>query len=468
MAEEQKEFITKAQRAVAEGLISYINASPSPFHAVQTAIQILEKAKFKALSETDTAQDWTELAPGNYYFTRNQSTIVAFVKPKNFKPGNGFTVMGAHTDSPVFRVKPVSKKTKENYLMVGVEKYGGGLWHTWFDRDLSVAGRVMLKTKDGAESRLVRLNDPILRIPNLAIHLQTGSERNAFKFDVEDETVPMFATAAAAEFNKSCAPTKSTINDEHHALLLRLIAEELKVDVNDICDFELSLYDTQPSVIGGGLKEFVFSPRLDNLGSTYSVLTALVSSLDESLETETNIRMIASFDNEEIGSVSNRGAASNLMYTTMRRIHGEKHFDAAIQKSIVLSCDMAHAIHPNYASRHETNHKPMLHQGLVIKYNANQRYATSMVSVYHLLQIAKENDIPIQKFVVKNTSPCGSTIGPHISAKCGIRTVDVGCPQLSMHSIREQMGVKDVATSTELFKLYFQNFVKLDSALKID
>merc|ERR1711971_169055 len=169
MAEEKQQFLTKEQRSVAEGLVSFINASPSPFHAVATCVAVLEKAGFSKLDETDHA-DWTKLDAGCYYFTRNQSTVFAFIKPKKFKPGNGFTIVGAHTDSPCFRVKPVSKKKKEKYLMCGVEKYGGGLWQTWFDRDLSVAGRVMLKTKDGAESRLVRINDPIMRISNLAMH----------------------------------------------------------------------------------------------------------------------------------------------------------------------------------------------------------------------------------------------------------------------------------------------------------
>merc|ERR550539_905399 len=235
MAEEKKsqEFITKKQRAVAEGLISFVNASPSPFHAVQTAAQILEKVGFKALDEKDISNDWTTLSPGNYYFTRNQSAIIAFIKPKNFKPGNGFTIMGAHTDSPCFKAKPKTKKTKEKYLMIGVEKYGGGLWHTWFDRDLSVAGRVMLKTKQGAISKLVRINEPILRIPNLAIHLTARADRGCFKFDVEDQTVPMFATCAAAEFNKSESATNNE-NCDHHPLLLELIASELKVEVTDI------------------------------------------------------------------------------------------------------------------------------------------------------------------------------------------------------------------------------------------
>jgi len=449
--------------------VSFINASPSPFHAVAACVAVLEKAGFAKLDETDNA-DWSKLDAGSYYFTRNQSTVFAFIKPKKFKPGNGFTIVGAHTDSPCFRVKPISKKKKEKYLMVGVEKYGGGLWYTWFDRDLSVAGRVMLKTKDGAESRLVRINDPIMRISNLAIHLTNRTERGAFSPDIEEHTHVIFATEAAAEFNRAmCDETGSVINAEHHPLLLRLIAEELKVNVDSILDFELCLFDTQPAVIGGGLKEFVFSPRLDNLCSTYTLLTALINSMnDGSLKEETNIRLYASFDNEEIGSTSNRGAASNMMYATMKRLHGEKLFDSAVQKSILVSCDMAHAVHPNYSSRHEPQHKPQMHRGLVIKYNCNQKYATTMVSTYHLQQIAKENNIPLQKFVVKNSSPCGSTIGPHLSAACGIRTVDVGCPQLAMHSIREQMGVKDVATSMELFTKYFGQFARLDANLKID
>jgi len=327
----------------------------------------------------------------------------------------------------------------------------------------------MIKTEDGAESRLVRIDDPILRISNLAIHLTTRSERGSFSPDLEDHTHAIFGTEAAAQLNQSmCGDTESVLNEEHHPLLLRLIAAELKVEVASIMDFELCLFDTQPSVIGGALKEFVFSPRLDNLCSTYSLMTALIESSDESLEKETNIRMFASFDNEEIGSVSNRGAASNMMYATMKRLHGAEMFDAAVQRSILISCDMAHAVHPNYSNRHEPQHKPLMHRGLVIKYNVNQKYATTMVSTYHLMQIAKENGIPIQKFVVKNSSPCGSTIGPHLSAACGIRTVDVGCPQLAMHSIREQMGVKDVATSKELFTRFYKGFAALDAALKVD
>jgi len=471
MAEEKKseQFITKEQRAVADDMVSFINASPSPFHAVDACIAMLKKAGFKPLDETDTSTIWTELSPGSYYFTRNQSTVVAFVKPKKFKAGNGFTIIGAHTDSPCFRTKPISKKTKEGYLMVGVEKYGGGLWHTWFDRDLSVAGRVMVSTKDGAESRLVRLTDPILRISNLAIHLDRDIRTRGFKPDVEEHTVPVFATQAAAELNASrCADTASPLDGEHHPLLIRLLAEELQVEADAIMDFELCLYDTQPSRIGGAFNEFVYSARLDNLAGTYTTLRALIDSRDASMDSESNIRMVCSFDNEEVGSSSNRGAASNLMLTTMQRLHGAKLFEAAVQRSILISCDMAHAVHPNFSAKHEAQHKPAMQRGLVIKYNCNQRYATTMVSTYHLMQVAKQSGLPLQKFVVKNSMPCGSTIGPILASRCGIRTVDVGCPQLSMHSIREVCGVKDIATSTELFTLFFKQFVALDASLKVD
>jgi len=390
-------------------------------------------------------------------------------KPKKFKAGNGFTIMGAHTDSPCFRTKPISKKTKEGYLMLGVEKYGGGLWHTWFDRDLSVAGRVMLSTKDGAESRLVRLTDPILRISNLAIHLDREIRTRGFKPDVEEHTHAMFATQAGAQLSDArCADTASPLNGEHHPLLIRLLAEQLSVEAERIIDFELCLYDTQSSRIGGALNEFVFAARLDNLAGTYTTLRALIESCDSSLETESNIRMVCSFDNEEVGSASNRGAASNLMLSTMRRLHGAKLFEAAVQRSILISCDMAHAVHPNWSGKHEAQHKPAMQRGLVIKYNSNQRYATTMVSTYHLMAISKQSGLPLQRFVVKNSMPCGSTIGPILASRCGIRTIDVGCPQLSMHSIREQCGVKDIATSTELFTLFFKQFVALDASLKVD
>jgi len=300
-------------------------------------------------------------------------------------------------------------------------------------------------------------------------HLDREIRTRGFKPDVEEHTHAMFATEAAAQLSGSrCADTASPLNSEHHSLLIRLLAEQLQVEAERIIDFELCLYDTQPSRIGGALSEFVYAARLDNLAGTFTTLRALIDSRDTDSDSDCNIRMVCSFDNEEVGSASNRGASSNLMLSTMRRLHGAKLFEAAMQRSILISCDMAHAVHPNFGAKHEAQHKPAMQCGLVIKYNANQRYATTMVSTYHLMRVATENGLPLQRFVVKNSMPCGSTIGPILSSKCGIRTVDVGCPQLSMHSIREVCGVKDIATSTELFKLFFQQFVAMDATLKID
>jgi len=467
---EDQKTLSKEEETTIQQFIQFLNDSPSPYHAVDTISRLLKQNNFKKLEEKD---DWSTLSPGNYYFTRNQSTIVAICVPPKWKPGNGFTITGAHTDSPNFRVKPISKQTNEGYLQIGVEAYGGGLWHTWFDRDLSIAGRVIVKNYDeekqnnNAESRLVRIDKPILRISNLAIHLNRDITTNGFKPNNETETVPIFATEACCQLNQNmCTESKSPLNSDHHPLLLNLLAKHLNVSSNDIFDFELSLYDTQPACIGGALDEFIYSARLDNLCSCFICLHALINYMS-TLKDETNIRMLMCFDNEEIGSNSNRGADSNLIHSTMLRIHGQQYFESAIAKSIILSNDMAHALHPNYSDKHEKKHRPKIHQGLVIKYNSNQRYASNMESTYHILSLSQKLSIPVQKFMVRNDSPCGTTIGPILATKCGIRTVDVGVPQLSMHSVREVCGVKDVCSSLRLITEIYNQFVKLDSAFKL-
>jgi len=463
---------TEESRVIQE-FLDFVNASVTPYHAVQMMAKTLESQKFTKLDERE---NWDSLKPGHYYFTRNQSTIVAFSIPVKYQKGNGFTVMAGHTDSPVFRVKPRSKFSKSGSLMVGVEAYGGGLWHSWFDRDLSVAGRVVVNTngkeeKEAFESRLVRIDRPILRISNLAIHLNRGVNDSGFQFNSESQTVPVLATEFATQSNKTLnAETKSPLNDDCHPMLLRLLAKELGVNTADcIQDFELCLYDTQKSCLGGAFNEFIYSARLDNLMSCFVCLRALLqANRAESYGNETNIRMLACFDNEEIGSNSNRGAASNLLLSTMKRLNGEKSFESAIQKSFLISSDMAHAVHPNYSDKHESQHAPQIHKGLVVKFNSNQRYSTSMATSFHIFELARKLNVPLQKFMVRNDSPCGSTIGPILATACGIRAIDVGIPQLSMHSIREVCGVKDVISATALLTSFYENFVKLDASLKID
>ncbi|XP_006664453.1 probable aspartyl aminopeptidase [Oryza brachyantha] len=463
-------------------LVDFLNASPTAFHAVDEAKRRLKAAGFSQLSERE---EWVGLEPGRkYFFTRNHSTIVAFAIGAQYVAGNGFHIIGAHTDSPCLKLKPVSMVTKGGYLEVGVQTYGGGLWHTWFDRDLTVAGRVIVREKkDGEVSyahKLVRVQEPIMRIPTLAIHLDRTISSEGFKINNQSHLVPVLATSVKDEMNKLVeenGPEESSgsENIKHHPLLLQFIAKEANCKPDEICDFELQLCDTQPSIVAGAMKEFIFSGRLDNLCMSFCSLKALIDSTSEdSLAHESGVRMVALFDHEEVGSDSAQGAGSPAMLDALSRITGSfnssnaRLLEKAIQRSFLVSADMAHALHPNYMDKHEENHQPKLHGGLVIKHNANQRYATNAVTAFIFREIAENHHLPVQDFVVRNDMGCGSTIGPILASGVGIRTVDIGAPQLSMHSIREMCAVDDVSHSYEHFKAYFEEFTELDSKVRVD
>lgn len=384
------------------------------------------------------------------------------------QPGNGLALLGAHTDSPALRLKPISRKFGESatYLQVGVETYGGGLWHTWFDRDLSLAGRVMTRTSSGhIISKLVRIEQPILRIPTLAIHLD---RQQNFEFNKETQLFPI-AGLAAAELNKRPAGEEkaeekkseegegkfsplAAITERHHAPIVEKVAEQIGCQVDDIVDFELLLYDTQPAQLGGLNNELIFSGRLDNLMMSYCSLIGLIESLspEGSLDSETSIRLLSLFDHEEIGSQTAQGADSNLLPAVIRRlvtlcpgeltaagVHSETAYEETLIKSMLWSCDQAHAVHPNYGQKYESSHRPEMNKGTVIKVNANARYATNSPGIVLTQEVARRAGVPLQLFVVRNDSSCGSTIGPMLSAALGARTVDMGNAQLSMHSIRE-------------------------------
>lgn len=491
---------------VATELVTFLNASPTPFHAVYEAKSLLKTAGFLPLSERD---DWHLLPGGKYFFTRNHSTIVAFAVGKNYVPGNGFMIVGAHTDSPCPKLKPVSKLTNGGFLEVGVQPYGGGLWHTWFDRDLTIAGRVMVQREsEGVTSfshELVRIQEPIIRIPTLAIHLDRNVNNDGFQVNTQSHLVPVLATAIKAEVNKHtgnvafCSPAEEndinatynvhteankikgksgleSVDAIHHPLLLELVSREIGCHPKEVCDFELQVCDMQPSIIGGALKEFIFSGRLDNLCMSFCSLKALIDATSEdSLEHENGVRMVALFDHEEVGSNSAQGAGSPVMFDALTRItlsfasNGSQVLvDKAVQKSLLVSADMAHCLHPNYMDKHDANHQPKMHKGLVIKHNANQRYATNAVTAFLFRQIGKKHNIPVQDFVVRNDMACGSTIGPILASGVGIRTVDVGAPQLSMHSIREMCGVDDVGYSYQHFKAFYQEFSTFASQEVVD
>lgn len=467
---------------LAEQALSFIDNSPDPFHAVKSSIELLKEAGFEELFDNKIQ------AGGKYFFTKNRSTLVAFTVGNKFQAGNGFKIIGAHTDSPNLRVKPRSKRTAAGCLQIGVECYGGGLWHTWFDRDLGLSGRVLVRSENNEriEQRLVKIDRALLRISNLAIHLQTAKEREAFEVNKEDHLSPILALEAQkvltggdnSDSETKDEPKKGESKDGwteyQEPALLQILATELGVNVKDIADFELSLFDIQKASIGGAFSEFVYSARLDNLVSCYLAVQALVEHVKEGrVLDDDDIAMIVLYDHEEVGSNSAVGAASPIISDAVRRIlatfspNDPFLYDSCIRRSFCLSSDQAHAVHPNYASKHEKTHQPKMNQGMVIKRNSNQRYATNTLTGFIVREVARRANLPpVQEFIVRQDCGCGSTIGPAISTATGIRAVDVGAPSLSMHSIRETMGIVDLTLGLQLFKSFLRYFGEVDKSLE--
>lgn len=426
-------------------------------------------------------------------------------------------MVGGHTDSCVLRLKPSSKRQSDGWLQFGVETYGGGMWHTWFDRDLGIAGRVMCKTDKGIEARLVNINKPICRIPSLAVHFG-GSV--PFEFNKETNLYPI-AGLVEAEL-KRMGKTEEEVKKEeakdtdfhplktprqrHLPRLLELIADEAGVGPEAIEDFELILYDTQKSCLGGLNDELILSARLDDLMMTYCAIQGLINSTGpegKSLDDETTIRLAAGFDHEEVGSTSAQGANSNIMMAISRRLscipaasshengsdasYDKLHdldvstaFEQSLATSFLVSADMAHSVNPNYGEKHEREHRPIINKGVVIKVNASQRYATNSPGIALIQEMARRakrasydvrtegSGVPLQLFVVRNDCPCGSTIGPMMSSNTGIRTLDLGNPQLAMHSIRETGGVYDVEHAMNLFESFYEHYGELEAKIFVD
>ena len=422
---------TKADRI--QSLLEFIDRSPTPFHAVQEITSTLSNKGFIEIKETDA---WRLKPNGRYFLTRNDSSLIAFVvgsKPE-------FKIIGAHTDSPNLRLKPQAVYAKNGYLQLGVEVYGGVLLSTWTDRDLSLAGRVVLAGKKNPSTKLVRFKQALLRIPQLAIHLNRNVNKKGLILNEQNHLPPIFSMQ-----NKS-AP------DE---VLKKMVARELKCKPADIMGLDLSLYDTQPGALAGAEREFIFSGRLDNLASCHSAMHALT----ESTMKDSATRVIAFYDHEEVGSESAQGAGSPFLKDVLERIilsEKREGFLRAMANSFFISADMAHAIHPNYSEMHDNQHMPIINGGPVIKSNAGQRYATDAMSSVWFESLCKKAGIPVQKFVVRSDLGCGSTIGPITAANLGVRTVDIGNPMLSMHSIREMAGANDHELLIRAFKEFFR------------
>ncbi len=427
-----------------QDLLSYIDRSPTPYHAVGETVRRLEAAGFTRLAETEV---WDHSPGGRFYAIRGLGSIVAFEVGSQPPAQAGFRIVGAHTDSPNLRLKPVPDVTAHGYQQVAVEPYGGVLLHTWLDRDLSLAGRVSLRGGEAVETLLVDFSRPLLRVPNLAIHLFREITESGLKINPQQHMAPLIGLEGAPS-------------------MAELIATELRAQEladpqpEEILSFELMAYDTQPSGVFGGRGEFISAPRLDNLASSHAGLCALLAAAEEGPASFT--RVLALYDHEEVGSRSAQGAAGSFLEDVLDRVvsgfkGGEPQGRArAMAGSMLISADMAHAVHPNYSDRHESGHKPVIGKGPVIKMNSNQAYASDAESAGHFAALCAELGVEPQHFVTRSDLGCGSTIGPITAARIGVRTVDVGNPMLAMHSCREMAGTADVEPMIDVLTRFLQ------------
>ena len=450
--------ILEKSREFGQIFVDTINQSTSAFNFVETAKSKLLKENFKQIYEKDS---WS-FAPGDkVFYTRNNSAIFAFTIGKKYDPLKGcFKIIGAHTDSPSLRIAPNSFNPSEGLERYNIETYGGGLWHTWLDRDLSVCGKVVYYDKEKKLStKIIKCSEPIFFIPNCPPHLKSAEEKSALKINNESHLKPLIATVIC-----------NLDEDKDEDIILNEVNKNLdennKINGDDIVSYDLVLYDTQPSRLIGVNKEFVSSGRMDNLGSSIPALYSMLeSSKDEILNEQTSINMIALFDNEEIGSLTFSGAYSNFFYTHLKRIfscttdkYSEDSFLAFLARSFCISADLAHAFNPNYPEKFQTNHKNKVQQGIVVKINANGRYSSDSENSAVFKELAKKCGSPIQEFIVRQDSPCGTTIGPITTAQTGIKSVDVGIAQFAMHSIRELLGVVDLFYYKNVFEEFFKSF----------
>ncbi len=427
----------------ASDLLRFIDRSPTPYHAVAESLRRLSAAGF---SELDEAELWA-LSPGDArYVVRGGGSLLAFVVGERSPAEGGFHWIGAHTDSPNLRVKPLPDVAREGYRQLAVEPYGGVLLHSWLDRDLSLAGRVTLATPAGLVTRLLDFRRPLLRVPNLAIHLQREIASDGLKLNAQQHLVPVVGLEGAPA-------------------LAELVAAELRaagspgIDGQAVLGFDLMAYDVQPAALAGARGELLHAPRLDNLASCHAAVSALAAARAAPLPVWTNGLVL--YDHEEVGSRSAHGAAGTFLSDGLERLVASVKGGApqglarAAARSLLLSADMAHAVHPNFADKHEPGHRPRLGGGPVLKINANQSYASDAAGIAHVTALCRALALAPQHFVSRSDLACGSTIGPIAAASVGIRTVDLGSPMLSMHSCREMAATADVAPMIELMGAFY-------------
>ena len=426
-----------------QSLIDFLNASPVNFLAVQTIAQQLEAKGYQRIDPTQSLD--SVKAGEKYYVTKNDSSIYAFQMGSKPLAETGFRVICAHCDSPTFRIKPNAEICGEQGITkLNTELYGGAIMSTWFDRPLSLAGRVILRTDDAMypQSKLLHIHHPLLQIPNLAIHFNR-EVNDGVRLSKQKDMLPLLGIV--------------TNHLEMGQMLINLIANELKVEKKDILDFDLYLYDTTPACTFGVHDEFISAGRLDDLSMVHAGLTALV----ESEGVAETTRILAIFDNEETGSQTKQGAGSPFLASMIQRLvlaqgGTMEGFYQAVEKAFMVSADNAHAWHPNYSEKYDPTNHPVLGGGPVIKFNAAQKYASDALSAAVFQQLCEQAGVPCQRFVNHSDVAGGSTLGNILASSLPMRGVDMGNPILAMHSVRETGATIDHEYCIKVFKQFYR------------
>lgn len=422
-----------------QSMLSYLQRSPTPYHATANLVEALKQVGFVGLQEGDA---WQLKAGGRYYLVRSDASLIAFVLPKQASLADtGLRMVGAHTDSPCLKVKPQPERVKQGYFQLGVEVYGGALLNPWFDRDLSLAGRVSFIDGQGTlDHCLIDFQDPIAVVPSLAIHL----DREANKDRTVNPQLHLPLVLAIAPENSE---------PKLRELLLDQVRQQVP-DAERVLDFDLCCYDTNPPAMIGLQQQFIASARLDNLLSCFVGLQSLLGALEQ--DGSDQGMLLVCNDHEEVGSVSDSGADGPMLEQLLARLVPEiEPRQRMLANSVMISADNAHGIHPNYSDKHDANHGPLLNAGPVIKINANQRYATNSKTSALFRQLAELEQVPVQAFTVRTDMACGSTIGPLTAARIGVPTLDIGVPTFGMHSIRELAGSEDAYNLYRVLQRYY-------------
>ena len=414
-----------------KGLFEFIEESPSQFHVIENERQRFFKEGFEELSEAKT---WKLELGKNYFVTRNGSSILAFRMPK--KEYKSFMIIASHSDSPTFRIKELPEMKEGHYVKLNTEKYGGMLMAPWFDRPLSIAGRAIVRTNTGVESRLVNLDKDLCMLPSLAIHMNREAN-DGYKYNAQKDMLPLVS-----------------MNENFN--LKKLVADELSVKVDEIVGSDLFLYNREPGRVWGANDEFISIRRLDDLQCSYSSMMGLLATKNS----ESTVQVHVTFDNEEVGSGTKQGADSTFLYDTLVRINeamgqNTSYFLTAIANSFMVSADNAHALHPNYPEKSDPTNKVYINEGIVIKFNANQKYMTDGLAYGIFSEICKKAKVPYQIFVNRSDVAGGSTLGNISNGHVSINGVDIGLAQLAMHSCYETAGVKDTEYLIKIIEKFY-------------